>query len=197
MRTVCLGDSITRGYGVGPRESWISLLNTQEQIFINKGVNGDTTGGMLARFYSDAVIERPNYVLLEGGLNDFMAGASEMLPQSNYYAMVHQAFHYNMIPVVCTCLPFDPSAARAGWSQLTDFDLVKERYEALRHWLFQLCHAYDLFCLDFYGEFEKVLSQNPGKNFFIDGIHPTAQGHSIMADIAGTFFRNFKTQVPL
>ena len=44
---------------------------------------------------------------------------------------------------------------------------------------------------EFYGEFEKVLSQNPGKNFYLDGVHPTAEGHQIMADIVLSALQGF------
>ena len=191
MRTVCLGDSFTQGFGVKRDENWVYLLNTPCSTFINKGVNGDTTGGMLARFCSDAVHEKPNYLFLAGGLNDLMAGVSETVPQANYYAMAHQAFHYDMAPVICTCPPFDPAVARAGWSEFTDFDLVKKRYLALRSWLLNFCQSYDLLYVDFYGEFEKVLSQNPEKDFYIDGIHLTAEGHEAIAHIVLDALRGF------
>ncbi|MCI7301064.1 MAG: GDSL-type esterase/lipase family protein [Clostridiales Family XIII bacterium] len=183
MRTVCLGDSFTQGFGVNRDENWVYLLNTPCSTFINKGIIGDTTGGMLARFCSDAVHEKPNYLFITGGFNDLISGVSETVPQANYFAMVHQAFHNNMIPVVCTAPPFDPDAARAGWPELTDFDLVKDRYLALRNWLLSFANAFDLFHVDFYGEFEKVLSRNPGKDFYIDGIHLTSEGHEQIADI--------------
>lgn len=183
MRTVCLGDSFTQGFGVAPDENWVYLLNTPCSTFINKGVSGDTTGGMLARFCSDAVNERPNYLFITGGFNDLLAGADVTVPQANYFAMVHQALHYNMLPVVCTFPPFNPEAARASWPELTNFGLVKKRYLALRDWLLNFARSFELLHVDFYGEFEKVLSQNPEKDFYIDGIHLTADGHREIADI--------------
>lgn len=191
MRTVCLGDSFTRGYGVKPDENWVQLLNVPCSTFINKGINGDTTGGMLARFCRDAVNENPNYLFLAGGFNDLVSGVPETVPQANYFAMVHQAYHHGLIPVVCTTPPFDPAAARAGWSELTNFDLVKSRYEKLRDWLRKLASAYGLFFVDYYGEFQKAIAQNPGKNFYIDGIHLTPEGHQIIADITLDALRQF------
>ncbi|NBI64706.1 arylesterase [Clostridiales bacterium] len=191
MRTVCLGDSFTQGYGVKRDENWVHLLNAPCSTFINKGISGDTTGGMLARFCHDAVNENPNYLFLAGGVNDLIAGVSETVPQANYFAMVHQAYHHSLIPVICTTPPFDPEAARAGWSEFTDFDLVKSRYKALRSWLLKLAAAYGLFYVDFYGEFEKTLSQNPDKDFYIDGIHLTPEGHEIIASIVLDALRGF------
>lgn len=191
MRSVCLGDSFVEGFGVKPNENWVFLLNTPCSTFINKGISGDTTGGMLARFYSDAVRENPNYLFLSGGLNDLMAGAAETVPQTNYYAMIHQAFHHNMIPVVCTCPPIQPQMARDRWPEFTDFDLVKKRYESLRDWLLSFCSAYDLFYVDFYGEFEKILSRYPEKDLYLDGVHLTPEGHEIMVEIVLEVLRKF------
>lgn len=191
MRTVCLGDSFTQGYGVKRNENWVFLLNMPCSTFINKGVNGDTTGGMLARFCSDVVPEKPNYLFIAGGLNDLMAGLNEETPQANYYALAHQAYSHGIQPVICTCPPFDPAAARVGWPVLTDFDLVKERYLALRSWLEKFARSFDLPYVDIYGEFEKVLSQYPKKDFYIDGIHLTAAGHERITDIVSESLHSY------
>lgn len=184
MRSVCFGDSYVRGFGVNADETWVFLLNTPCSTFLNRGICGDTTGGMLARFGCDVVPEKPNYLFLLGGLNDLLAGSPQTAVQSNYFALVHQALHHGMIPVICTCPPFVPDKARQYWPELTSFALVKSRYEELRGWLLSFCGGYKLACVDFYGEFGKVLSQNPGKDWHLDGIHPTAEGHQVMRDIA-------------
>ncbi|MDM0585184.1 SGNH/GDSL hydrolase family protein [Clostridium perfringens] len=51
MNIICIGDSLTFGYGVGQENSWVSLLNDEKNKFINKGVNGDTSTGILSRIY--------------------------------------------------------------------------------------------------------------------------------------------------
>lgn len=45
-KTVFLGDSITRGYGVSSGEGWVELLHRGKNI--NHGIDGDTTGGHAA-----------------------------------------------------------------------------------------------------------------------------------------------------
>ena len=52
LKFVLLGDSLTYGFAVPQEKKWSGLLQ-QRRIdvdFINKGICGDTTGGMLARF---------------------------------------------------------------------------------------------------------------------------------------------------
>lgn len=54
MKIVCLGDSLTYGYGVPRKDGWVSLAaQATGHTLVNKGVSGDTTGGMLARFARD------------------------------------------------------------------------------------------------------------------------------------------------
>jgi acyl-CoA thioesterase-1 len=54
-RIVCLGDSLTAGYGLEPREAWPALLQARlrtagyDYEIVNAGVSGDTTAGGLRR----------------------------------------------------------------------------------------------------------------------------------------------------
>ena len=67
MKIVCIGDSITFGYGVQSNENWINILNDKLNItFINRGLNGDTSSGMLFRSYEDIIKLKPNGVIIMG-----------------------------------------------------------------------------------------------------------------------------------
>ena len=83
---ICLGDSFTRGFGVRKKENWISQAYPENTTLINAGINGDTTSGMLARFSRDVIEHRPDYVLITGGINDFIVGSSLDIPKNNYCA---------------------------------------------------------------------------------------------------------------
>lgn len=50
MKLICIGDSLTFGYGVRPSRRWTRLCaqETGWEI-VNEGISGDTTGGMLVR----------------------------------------------------------------------------------------------------------------------------------------------------
>ena len=50
MKLIRIGDSLTFGYGVHLSQRWTRLC-AQETGWelVNEGINGDTTGGMLAR----------------------------------------------------------------------------------------------------------------------------------------------------
>ena len=54
MKLIRIGDSLTFGYGVHLSQRWTRLC-AQETGWelVNEGINGDTTGGMLARMQGD------------------------------------------------------------------------------------------------------------------------------------------------
>ncbi len=80
VRIVALGASNTRGFGVSPSESYPaqlqSLLKAKgiDAAVANAGMDGDTTGGMLARL-SSAVPAGTQVVILQPGTNDQRIGA--------------------------------------------------------------------------------------------------------------------------
>jgi len=68
---VCIGDSLTFGYGVNESEGWVSIVSTRiKENIINKGIPGDTTYGMKKKFKNDVVNYKPSKVLIMGGTND-------------------------------------------------------------------------------------------------------------------------------
>ena len=93
MKLICIGDSLTFGYGVHLSQRWTRLC-AQETGWelVNEGINGDTTGGMLARMQGGVLAElregglgagRP-YVLLMGGSNDVFYSGSDACGAGKY-----------------------------------------------------------------------------------------------------------------
>jgi acyl-CoA thioesterase-1 len=87
-QVVALGASNTQGKGVSPSESYPAQLQAMLQArgsglrVTNAGINGDTTGGMLARL-SSAVPEGTKIVILQFGGNDFRRNAPPEMRQAN------------------------------------------------------------------------------------------------------------------
>lgn len=192
MKIICIGDSFTRGFGVN--RGWLSRLSdsiSSEGIeLINKGINGDTTSGMLARFKDDVAAETPKYVIITGGLNDFISGSSLEIPKNNYMAMVHHSFHYNVIPIVGIEPDFNPSIIRQDWASFCDFNEAAKKHSELCIWLKELCRTFNLFYIDFCTEFKRVQINNPHTSYFIDGLHLTEDGHERISKIAEKFIRS-------
>ena len=92
MKIVCLGDSLTYGYGVPRRDCWVSLAAEMTgHTIVNKGVNGDTAGGMLARFRRDVAEEAPGLLFVMGGGNDILFSGTDAQARADMAALVHQA----------------------------------------------------------------------------------------------------------
>ena len=91
MKFVCLGDSLTEGYGVRAEMCWVSLLpELTGYQWINAGISGDTTSGMLARLDRDVISRSPDGAVLMGGVNDILAAGSCSCAKTNMLAMVQQ-----------------------------------------------------------------------------------------------------------
>jgi acyl-CoA thioesterase-1 len=87
---VCLGDSLTAGYGASipgeddPSKSYPAFLGNRITIpVINAGVSGDTTSDALDRLDRDVLSENPRIVIIEFGGNDLFHLIPVTTTQSN------------------------------------------------------------------------------------------------------------------
>ena len=69
---VCLGDSITAMNQYGPMMQDIinNAFPERDILVINRGVSGDTARGALGRIEADVVAAKPDWVLINFGMND-------------------------------------------------------------------------------------------------------------------------------
>lgn len=183
MKLVCLGDSLTRGYKIKQTQAWPSLLSQQLNVqVLNMGINGDTTGGMLARFYNDVVNEKPTHAIIMGGGNDLIWGVPLSVIKANLFAMVQQANHHFIIPIIGIPIPFAIEKAKIHWPFVDNYDLVNENLSIYRNWILELTKNFGLNFLDFYQCF--INNQNNIKDDnYIDGVHPTVKGNLIMSNL--------------
>ncbi|CCO09284.1 SGNH/GDSL hydrolase family protein [Desulforamulus hydrothermalis] len=184
QKIVCLGDSITYGYPEGPDSSWVNLAAAATGYrFINRGVNGDTTGQMLARFARDVAEETPAYVILAGGHNDGWLGVPLSEVAANISSLVDQSFEHGICPLLVLPSPLHleqmlrhyPGSRRAAVAYC-------HRLEQIRRWLGRYAAARGLLTIDFY---TPLLDNGTGQadtKYLLDGGHPTRQGYRMLAD---------------
>lgn len=93
LRIAMLGDSITAGYGLPPREALPVRLETalkaagRDIAVVNHGVSGDTTAGGLARL--DWMMgDKPRLVLVALGGNDALRGTDPAETERNLDAII-------------------------------------------------------------------------------------------------------------
>lgn len=181
-KMICIGDSLTYGLGVPVGDSWVELLNRESSCdVINKGINGDTSGGMLARLNRDVLEHQPDLVFLMGGANDFIMGCGLGVVRANLMAMVHQMYHARIPVILGIEIAGDSAHVRPDWQQLADFCQVNEKIRAMAEWLPGFCGAFQIPYVDLYREFGDAVRGREAE-FFIDGVHPNVRGHRLIAD---------------
>lgn len=168
---VILGDSLAAGYGVEPEQAYPSLL--QEKInaaglpftIVDAGVSGDTTANGLGRL--DWLLRRRMDVLIvELGGNDGLRGIPIATIQSNLQAIIdHARQKYPGIKIVIAGMRMP---ANLGPDYVDAFaklfpEIARKNRAALVPFLLEGVGG------------DPTLNQP-------DGIHPTAQGHRIVAE---------------
>lgn len=116
---VTIGDSIVSGalinYGFAdsfastssPTSSMAYFLGRMLNVsFQNMGRAGETSGQVAARFNSDVVALAPQFVLIEGGVNDLLSSTSNVAILANWQSMIDLCTSAGIIPVGIGVLPF-------------------------------------------------------------------------------------------
>jgi len=78
---------------------------------LNRGVNGQRTDEILARFNRDVVQENPHWVIILAGVNDVYQGSSMEMIKSNLVALYQRSLAAEIRPVACTILPYNTASA--------------------------------------------------------------------------------------
>ena len=189
---VCHGDSLTQAPELDKNYTWSALVENKLNLrMINSGIGGDTSGGLLARFYHDVVRHRPDIVVILGGTNDLWWDLDVNQIQANIFAMACQAQFHRITPIVGLPLPLlmenirqqEMMAPVAGWPQC-----VRKLSELVAA-LTASAKASDIAYLDFYHPFLDQKGAPRAEYFLEDGLHPNKGGHLLMAEKAVALFR--------
>ncbi len=168
IKIVCLGDSTTFGFPFGPPDSWVQMLD--EEIFgevINKGINGNTTTDMLERFERAVIVNKPDFVIITGGINDVVSGESLDRIKWNISQMVETSLAHNIRPVV-------------GLPSAVDYAAWEKSLQKLRNWLREYAHQLNLQVIDFASAFYDNDGHLKTNLLLADGGHPSQEGYKQM-----------------
>ena len=178
-RTVIFfGDSLTAGYGVDPDEAYPALV--QKKIaeaglpwrVVNAGLSGETTSGGLRRL--DWILkQRVDIFVLELGGNDGLRGIPPATTRANLEAMIKRI--RERYPDVKVILAGMQMPTNMGPEHTREFAAVYP----------EVAEAHGAVLIPFLLEgVGGVASLN-----LPDGIHPTPQGHQIVADTVWDILR--------
>ena len=184
---VALGDSTTAGApgfrspleappdGDGNVESqyayWLMRRRPDWRV-LNRGVNGERTDQIRARFARDVGGADPDLVVILAGVNDIYQGLSPDIVQRELAAMYEMAHHLpRPIPLVAaTILPFDTASSEQN-----------ARMEAVNAWIRERAAGDPrlTFC-----DTRRAVSDELRPDRLIsspDGLHPSPEGYKRMA----------------
>jgi len=119
---VGMGDSTTAGTpgfispveappeGLGNPQSqycyWMMKAHPEWRI-LNRGVNGQRSDEILARFERDVVDEKPSVVIVLAGVNDIYQGRTSDSVKRNLETMYALAERNDIVPMAATVLPYN------------------------------------------------------------------------------------------
>jgi acyl-CoA thioesterase I len=165
---VCLGDSLTEGYGLAPEQSYPSLLERMLRErghairVVNAGVSGSTSASAASRLRWQ-LRSRPDIVVIALGGNDGLRGVDVAATRANLSTAIDLA-KQSGARVLLAGMKIPPNY---GLEYTSKFEAV---FPAL-------AKQHDIALLPFLLE---GVAANPGLNL-PDGIHPNARGTEIVA----------------
>ncbi|MDP4133162.1 MAG: SGNH/GDSL hydrolase family protein [Bacillota bacterium] len=198
MKNIVLqGDSITdcqrsrdgeeyRGSGYATLiASKLNLEYPGRYTVYNRGIGGDKSVGIYARLQKDVFNLKPDYLSILVGVND----AWHMLPEiSNGVSAKRYEKAMNLIleetkeqfPTV-KFIVMSPFLLKASHT-LPEWDFLKREVDLRAEAAFRVASKYDAEFISLGQIFDDALKKAPEENWVIDGVHPKAAGHALIAD---------------
>jgi len=183
-----LGDSLTGGFvpydpfrPMGPGIPYTSYLDNLvvtelsrrgiEDVsveFVNFGVNGDSTRGMLQRLEARVAPLDPDYVIVWGGINDLYGGFPPEDTMENLITLYVTASEIGAEPIACTL------TSVAGFDAA--IPLIRRLNESIR----EHCSENSIPLADLYAATSDEGGRLEGR-YSSDGVHLTAAGNESVA----------------
>jgi len=173
-----LGDSISAGYGIDPKQGWVQLLQKRldqqypkQHKVVNASASGETTSGALARLPKLLQTYKPNVVVIELGGNDGLRGQPPQMIQQNLSQLV-QLSQKQKAKVIVFGMKIPPNYGTAYSKAFeNNYKAVSQKYQV---------KLLPFFLDGVAGQ--KQLMQN-------DLIHPNAQAQSKLVNLAYPYIK--------
>lgn len=185
LSIVGLGDSTTAGTpgflspleappeGKGDPKSqyayWMRCTRPRWTV-LNRGINGQTSAEIRARFDRDVVSISPDYVIILAGVNDIYAGLEPEAVERNLAPIYAWALDKRIVPVAATVLPYTLATHRAS-------DAIR----VLNDWIVSFARALQIPMCD-----TAAAVADPSEPWRLrgspDGLHPDVDGYRRMGE---------------
>jgi len=171
LRIVMMGNSIT--------ELWAELHPGffKDNNLVGRGISGQVSGQMLARFRQDVINLKPDVVVINCGTNDIAENDgpyNEDITMSNIESMTELALFHDIEVVLTSVLPCDGFC----WNHS-----VKDAPEKISHLNRRIQeYASDKPHVHYLNYFDTMTDDQRSmiKSYTQDGVHPNAKGYDAM-----------------
>ncbi|WP_300350612.1 GDSL-type esterase/lipase family protein [Clostridium sp.] len=177
MNLLCIGDSLTFGYSVGPENSWVKLINGLKFSTINKGINGDTSTGILSRIYQALISCRPDICLIMCGSNDLLIGKSIKSIMENIELITKDCLGLGVIPIIMAPPKIYGNLALERWDSSLNYDEINSQLENFSKELKDFSFENNFKFIDITNSLPFHISN------YSDGLHLSIKGNEIVAEI--------------
>jgi len=187
LTIVALGDSTTAGTpgfrspleappdGAGNVESqyahWLAKTHADWRV-LNRGVDGERSDQIRARFTRDVSGVRPDAVVIVAGVNDVYQGRSAASVQRELEAMYVAARAAKIVVVAGSIIPYDTAGADENARMHAVNDWIRD-YAARHEAVMEFCDTRAAVAAP--GQPDRLVSSP-------DGLHPSPQGYKLMAE---------------
>jgi lysophospholipase L1-like esterase len=191
QKIVFVGDSITDAgrreaspYGTGYVNQVRSLLLARypelRLCIVNRGVSGDTTRHLAARWQRDVIAEQPDWLVLMIGINDvwrsFGLYPQESVPLPEYEAILHDLLKQSCAQTSARLILMEPYMIERDRSVL-----MRRQMDWYGEVVRRLAGQYEAVLVRTQAAFDHALDSTTPKDWSDDQIHPNSAGHAIIA----------------
>ncbi len=161
---------------------WYEFPN-KDLHFVNRGISGNKTTDLIARWNDDTIAIKPNVVSLLVGINDvaaFINGDNNFDAshyEANYRALLQQTQQQLLQTQWVLCEPFALPVGKIK-DQWKDY---KKEVSSRQVIVKKLATEMNAVYVPFQDAFTNALKKAPAEYWIWDGIHPMPAGHELMA----------------
>ncbi len=178
---VFMGNSITQ-FWKDLRPEFFS-----ENLYLDRGISGQTTPQMLLRFRQDVIDLQPKAVVILAGINDIAENTGPTTIETifgNIVSMVELAQANDIEVILCSVLP----AGAFPWNPNIN---PKEKIIQLNDLLSSYAKKHQLPYVNYY-EAMVMKDKSLNANYAEDGVHPNKKGYAVMEPLVEKAIQQLK-----
>lgn len=148
---------------------WMMKTHPEWRV-LNRGINGERSDQVRARFQRDTFDVKPDYAIILAGVNDVYQGFPIEHTKQNLTLMYNSALLKGIVPIAATILPYDFMTTQAYNSIREMNDWIRATADSMK---FPFCDTYSAVVSP---EHLDKLRSSP------DGLHPDVAGYRSMGE---------------